>query len=319
MTRRQATASSGTRSASCAHRCLRTSLVLLSASAVYAACLPVTGGRILGRDLAMADARFTALPATLTVGFPPMPGAQRIYTAADLQHLARVNGIQAGRFSDICFELPMRRFAEADAVAAMRRVLPAEAELKIVELDGIDVPVGTVEFPLEGIEPPAPSSHGVQLWRGYVKYAETRRVSVWARVEVTRRVTAVFAARDLPQGATISADSLCVETRTMPFDQTSPATRIEDVAGRMPKRALRMGSVVPLNVLAEAPAVRKGDTVPVVVESGMARLRFDAIAENAARDGEIVELRNPANGKTFKARLDGGPKAVVVISGGRQL
>jgi flagella basal body P-ring formation protein FlgA len=291
----------------------------LSVGLASAGCLPVSGGRILGRDLALADARFAALPATLTVGFPPAPGAQRIYTAADLQRLARANGIQAAGFSNVCFELPMRRFAEADAVAAMRQTLPAEAELKIVELAAVDVPAGTVEFPIEGIEPPTPSGHGVQLWRGYVKYAETRRVPVWARVEVTVRVTAVVAGKDLPQGATIQAASLRMETRTTPFDRVNPATRIEDVAGRMPKRSLQAGSIVPLNVLAEAPTVRRGDAVPVIVESGMAWLRFEAIAESAARDGDIVELRNPANGKTFKARLDAGPKALIVIQGARPL
>jgi flagella basal body P-ring formation protein FlgA len=287
----------------------------LSVGLASAGCLPISGGRILGRDLALADARFATLLATLTVGFPPAPGAQRIYTAAELQHLARANGIQAAGFSDICFELPMQRFAEADAVAAMRRTLPAEAELKVVELAGVDVPAGTVEFPVEGLEPPTPSSHGVQLWRGYVRYAETRRVSVWARVEVTVRVTAVVAGKDLAQGATIKAASLRMETKTTPFDRVNPATRIEDVAGRMPKRPLQAGSIVPLNVLAEAPTVRKGDSVPVIVESGMAWLRFEAIAESAARDGDIVELRNPANGKTFRARLDAGPKAVIVIPG----
>lgn len=292
-------------------------LLSLSASLLPAACLPVTGGRILGGDLARADARFATLPATLTVGFPPGPGAQRVYSAADLQHIARANGIPAADFGAVCFELPMRRFAEADALAAMRRALLAEAELKIVELAGVDVPAGTVEFPLEGIEPPTPSSQGVQLWRGYVRYAETRRVSVWARVEATRRVVAVVAARDLPQGATISAASLCVETRTVPLDRTIPATRIEDVAGRMPKRALPAGSIVPIGVLADAPTVRKGDSVHVIVESGLARLRFEAIAESAARDGDTVELRNPANGKTFRARLDAGPKALIVISGER--
>jgi flagella basal body P-ring formation protein FlgA len=296
-------------------------LILISASAglAWAGCLPVTGARILGRDLAKADARFAALPATLTVGFPPAPGAQRIFTAVDLRYLARANGIPAADFGAICFELPMRRFAEADAVAAMRRALPAEAELKIIELAATDVPVGTVEFPVEGIEPPTPFGHGVQLWRGYVKYAETRRVPVWARVEVTVRVTAVVAVRDLPQGATISAASLQIETRTVPFDRLIPATRIEDVAGRMPKRSLQAGAIVPLNLLADAPTVRKGDSVPVIVESGLARLQFEAIAESAARNGDIIELRNPANGKTFKARLDAGPKAVIVIPAGRQL
>jgi flagella basal body P-ring formation protein FlgA len=291
---------------------------VLAASAI-GGCLPVKGGRILGRDLALADARFSVLPATLAVGFAPAPGTTRIFSTADLQHIARANGIHTADFGSICFELPMHRFSEADAVGAMRRTLPADASLKIAELAPVDVPAGSAEFPIEGMEPPPPSSHGVQLWRGYIKYAETRRMSVWARVEVTIKVTAVVADHDLPQGVTISAASLRVESRTAPLDRTVPATRIEEVAGHMPKRSLQAGSFVPLNALTDAPTVRKGDSVPVIIESGMARVRFEAIAENAARDGEIVELRNPATGKTFKARLDPGPKAMVVISGGRPL
>jgi flagella basal body P-ring formation protein FlgA len=295
------------------------SLLSVSAGLVLAGCLPITGGSIVGRDLAMADARFAALPATMTVGFPPAPGAQRVYSAADLGHIARANGIQAADFGAICFELQMRRFAEADALTAMRSTLPAEAELKIVELAGVDVPAGTVEFPLEGIEPPTPSSHGVELWRGFVRYAETRRMSVWARVEVTVKVTAVVTDRDLPQDAKISAASLRIETRMRAFDHVAPATRIEEVAGRIPKRAVKAGSVIPLNALADAPTVRRGDPVSVVVESGLARVRFEAIAEHAARDGDMVELKNPANGKTFRGRLDPGSKVTVVIAGGQRL
>jgi len=295
------------------------SLLFSGAGLVFAGCLPITEGRILGRDLAMADARFATLPATMTVGFAPSPGVQRAYTAADLKHMARANGIQAADFSAICFELPMHRFAEADARTAMRSTLPPEAELRIVEVASLDVPAGAVEFPLEGIEPPAPSSHGVQLWRGFVRYAGTRRMSVWARVDVAVRMTAVVTERDLPQDATIRAASLRIETTTRPFDRVAAATRIEEVAGRMPKRALKAGSVIPLNALADAPTVRQGDSVPVVVESGLTRVRFDAIAEHAARDGDMVELKNPANGKTFRGRLDPGPKVTVIIAGGQRL
>jgi len=290
-------------------------LLSVSAGMANAGCLPITGSRIQGRDLADADARFSKLPATLVVGFTALPGAQQIFTPADLQKIARANGIPAANFGAMCFELPMRRFSEGEATASMRAALPPEAELTIVELEGASVPAGPVEFPVEGLEPATPSSRGVRLWRGFVKYAETRRAPVWARVKVTLKVTAVVTDKDVAQGATIHASSLRIETRTTPFEHLNPATRIEDVSGRIAKRALQAGSIVPLNVLADAPTVHKGDSVPVIVESGLARLRFEAVAESAARDGETIELRNPANGKTFKARLDSGPKALIVIRG----
>jgi flagella basal body P-ring formation protein FlgA len=289
---------------------------IASARVALAGCLPVTGSRILGSDLAGADPRFSALPATLAIGFIPAPGTKRVYATLELQRLARANGIPATAFEDICFELPMLRLKEEDVAAAMRRSLPREAILKIVELAKFDIPAGLLEFPIEGLEPRAPASQGVQFWRGHVKYAETRQASVWARVAVTVQYQAVVAGQDLPQDNPIGARSLRMESRTGPLEREKPATRIEDVAGRIPRRAVKAGSPIPLAILADAPAVRKGDPVTVEVQSGLAHLRFEAIAETAARDGDMVELRNPFNGKTFKARLDPGAKALIVIASG---
>ena len=106
--------------------------LLAVSSPVFAACLPVAGSRILGRDLALADPRFAALPATLAVGFAPEPGVRRIYSAAELQRLARANGLQLADPPEICFELPMRSLSAADAAAAMpaqlfRRLDPTPA------------------------------------------------------------------------------------------------------------------------------------------------------------------------------------------------
>jgi flagella basal body P-ring formation protein FlgA len=294
-------------------------LLATSSGIAFAGCIPVTGNRILGRDLAFADARFSALPASLTVGFTPAPGTKRVFATLELQRLARANGISAGDPEDVCFELTMLRLKEEDVYAAMRRSLPVQAALKIVELVHFDVPAGRVEFPIEGLEPPAPSNHGVQLWRGNVKYAETRRMAVWARVEITVKATAVVANKDLPANVPISAASLRIEDRTGPLDREKAATRIEEVQGRMPKRSLQAGAVVPLAILVDAPTVRRGDPVAVEVWSGPARLQFQAIAESSARDGDIIDLRNPFNGKTFKARLDPGARALVVITAGQKL
>jgi flagella basal body P-ring formation protein FlgA len=285
----------------------------------FGGCIPITANRILGRDLAGADARFSAIPATLTVGYAPAPGTKRVFTPLELQRLARANRIPPADYGGICFELAMRHLTEEEAAAAMRRSLPPEAVLKIVELESLDIPAGALEFPIETLEPSAVATHGVQLWRGRVRYAETRLLAVSARVEVTVKFTVVVAAKDLPANAPIDAGSLRVETMTSMLQREKLATRIEDVQGRLPKRALKAGSAIPIAILAEAPAVRRGDSVIVEVQSGLARLRFEAIADSAARDGDVVELRNPANGKTFRARLSPGAKAFVIIAAGQQL
>src|ERR1035441_5596083 len=201
----------------------------------FAGCIPITGNRILGRDLALADPHFSALPASLTVGFTPAPGTKRTYSVIELQQLARANGISVIGPENICFELPMLRLTEEDATLAMRHSLPADATLKIIELAKFDVPAGLLEFPIEGLELPAPANPGVQLWRGHVKYAETRQASVWARVEIAVQYQAVVAGKDLPQDIPIRAGSVRVESHKGPLEREEPATRIEDVLGRIPK------------------------------------------------------------------------------------
>src|SRR5437763_14521563 len=111
---------------------MRLLLFTIFSGAAFAGCLPVTGNRILGRDLALADPRFATLPAALTIGIAPAPGSTRIYASAELQRIARTNGIAAAIDQDICFEIPMVRVREEDVIVAMQRSLPAGAALKIV-------------------------------------------------------------------------------------------------------------------------------------------------------------------------------------------
>ena len=283
----------------------------------FAACLPITGGRILGRDLALADSRFSALPATLTVGIPPVAGAKRIFAAAELQRLARANGISITDPVDLCFEIPTRLVGEEEAVAAMRRSLPGGAVLTISELAKFEVPAGDLEFPLAALEPP--QAGGVQLWRGSVRYAESRKAPFWARVVVTDGYAAVIPTRDLRPDSPIGADALRIESRTGPLGREKLARSIEEVAGRAPRRLLKAGAAVPTGLLYDPPSVRRGDAVTVEVRSGPAHLHFDAVAEGAARDGEMIELRNPVTGRTFKARLDSGSRAVLVLGSGEKL
>jgi flagella basal body P-ring formation protein FlgA len=137
---------------------------------------------------------------------------------------------------------------------------------------------------------------------------------VWARVSVQRKYVAVIAGKDLPLNVPIDHDSLRLETVLVPIDSERLAVRIEDVLGRAPKKVVRAGETIPLGILNLPPLVHRGDAVKVEVRSGLARLLFDAIAQSSACAGETVELKNPENGRIFRARIEEGGRAVVTVA-----
>jgi flagella basal body P-ring formation protein FlgA len=283
---------------------------------VSARCLPVAGDRILGADLVSADAKFAALPATLQLGYAPAPGASRVFTAIELQRVARANGIQATDFFDVCFEIPLHVPTDAEFVEAMRPALPAEATLRLVDMARAAIPSGKLQFPLSGLEPPA---NGTQLWRGFVQYTDTRRIAIWARVVITATYITVMTRHALVPDTPIDAASLEVQTKIGPLKREVSASRLEQVAGRVIRHPLPAGAEIPLSLIDEPPAIRRGDLVRVEVRSGLAVLHFDAVAETTVRAGEYAGFRNPITGKTFRALAEAGSKAVIVVGKGPAL
>jgi flagella basal body P-ring formation protein FlgA len=136
---------------------------------------------------------------------------------------------------------------------------------------------------------------------------------IWARVTVERKHLAVVAGKDLPLNLLIDPASLRLETVSIPIDSEKVAERIEDVLGRVPKRAIHAGDTIPLAILNMPPVVHRGDAVKVEVRSGGAMLVFDAVAQNAAGCGEMVQLKNPDSGQIFRARVEERGRAVVVV------
>jgi flagella basal body P-ring formation protein FlgA len=286
---------------------------------ISARCLPVTGDRIAGADLTAADPKFFSLPASLQLGYAPAPGAGRVFTAAELQRIARANGIQAVDFADICFEIPVHVPADAEFVQAMRPALPAGATLRLIDMARAAIPSGKLQFPLSALEPPATGNDGAQLWRGFVQYTDTRRIAVWARVAVTVTYSTVVTRTALVADTPVAAASLETETKTGPLKRDATASRLEQVTGRVIHRPIPAGAEIPLSLLDEAPAIKRGDLVRVEVRSGLAVLHFDAVAESTVRAGEYAEFRNPLTGKTFRARAESGSKAVIVVGKGPAL
>ena len=76
---------------------------------------------------------------------------------------------------------------------------------------------------------------------------------------------------------------------------------------------VRRSVTVWARVKLEAPPreVERGDRVAVEVRSGSALLKFDAAAESGGKAGDVVSLRNPANGARFRARVVAKGKVLV--------
>lgn len=159
-------------------------LLIVYVAGAAAACLPVTGDRILASDLARANPEFAGLPATLPVAFTPAPGVSRTFRAAELQRFARANGMTLTSPAEPCFEMPMHKVDESEFLEAMRRSMASPASLNIIEMGRSPIPAGRIEFPLTSLEPAPAGGEAPRLWRGFVQYTATRRVAVWARVAV---------------------------------------------------------------------------------------------------------------------------------------
>jgi hypothetical protein len=194
---------------------IRALTVLIFVAAISrGACLPVVGSHIFGRDLAVAEPHFAALPATLEVGFPPAPGTRRVFITSELTRIARANGLSFVPSADICFELAMHDLLSDAALTAMQQTLPS-AQIKIVELQKTSVPEGALEFPAIGLEPER-RDIDTRLWRGFVRYAGTRREPVWARVTVSGVIQTTQTARPAITADVRSGDAVRVEVECGP-------------------------------------------------------------------------------------------------------
>src|ERR1700732_2153305 len=100
------------------------------------ACFPVTGERILMRDLAAANTAFAAADAEQIIGFAPAPGAQRRFSAGELSRLAAANGGVTEPLA-VCFERKLTPLTKEQVMSALRASLPPGAELELLEFSHV--------------------------------------------------------------------------------------------------------------------------------------------------------------------------------------
>jgi flagella basal body P-ring formation protein FlgA len=277
-------------------------------------CLAVSAGssRILAGELAAAIPGVTVPAADIPVAFAPAPGVQRVFRVAELRRMAERFGWSGEPNADICVERPISPPDPARFLAAMRKAMPV-ADIAILEYGRQKLPDGDLEFPENGLHAGPVGA----LWIGSVRYADTRRFAVWARVKVLVPVTRLIAAVDLEPSQAITPQQ--VRMQTMPeFPLPLPVRNLgEKAIGMWPRTLIHAGAEIRAAMLETPKEVMKGDTVKVDVLNGAAHLELEAVAEGSGAVGETIPVLNPDSHKRFLARVEGKGRVSVGWSAGK--
>jgi flagella basal body P-ring formation protein FlgA len=166
------------------------------------------------------------------------------------------------------------------------------------------------------IEPTASgdsASMTVRVWQ-YDGDRQARTDAVSVRVLVRREVLTASASID--RGLAIDQTLLNHAEQWLSPAASTPAT-LEEAAGRIARMRITAGQVI-TRELVESPFVaQKGDLIEVHCLCGNVQVKASrARAQDKARDGEMVLLKLEGAGKTFRARMSGVGRAVLVVNDG---
>jgi flagella basal body P-ring formation protein FlgA len=271
-------------------------------------CEMIANDRILGADLARALPAFlNKISGDAVIGYSPTPGTRRVLKSVELQRIAAPYGVALDAHAEACFEWSTQALTEDVVRAAIRDSLQLpDAHVDVLAISGNQAPTGKVRFPISGLLASTLTGPDTPVtWRGEVLYQGSRKFSVWARLKVSATTTRVVATQLILPGETVAPDAVRIETYDDFPLRNDIARNLEEVVGRMPRRAIRMGLPVFRSDLIEPFQVQRGDLVDVTAISGATQLHLAAVAETSGRQGDIISLKNPRSGKFFRARIEG--------------
>ena len=289
-------------------------LVLLIMMNHAEVCHSIQGDWIVGADLARALPGFSPVPRDAQLSYAPAPGTSRIFQYAELKRIGTKYGVIPQPDAHACFEWKERPITEDAIRAAILESLNVPgARVEVVSSSQAPAPEGKLEFPLSGLSVSGTVDPTTTvLWRGHVRYAGHRQFSVWAKVRVAATMSRVVAVEALAPAKTVEKSQVRLETYDDFPLHNDVARDLEQVIGRVPRRAIRANRPVMLADLAESLQVQRGEHVDVTVISGAAQVEMEAVAETSGRQGDLITLTNPRSGRSFQARIEGKDRALIV-------
>jgi flagella basal body P-ring formation protein FlgA len=106
-----------------------------------------------------------------------------------------------------------------------------------------------------------------------------------------------------------------VEAYTGALPREEPVTELSHVIGMVARRDIPVGTPICGSMLETPREVQRGDTVSVIAQAGTATIEAQGVAEQDGRRGDVITLRNPRSGKTFRGKVE-KKDVVAVVPGG---
>jgi flagella basal body P-ring formation protein FlgA len=281
-------------------------LVVGLESSTSSACIALDAELVFAGDLASQFSEFGTLSPNLEIASAPALGTTRTFHGPELQRIAARFGISLPAPHDVCVERKRATLTPTRVAEVMKGSLGmADAQIEILEISHQANPEGTLNFPAEGLAPPATSGRDQSaLWRGYIEYQSGKKFDIWARVKITAPVTRVIALEPLPAGKPIAKSQVKIENRLGFPDRSVIASSLNEVIGRVPNRSISSSAPIWKAWLQPSYDISRTETVRVEVVSGSARLSFTGRAETSGSHGDVISVKNLQSGKTFQARVE---------------
>ncbi len=289
-------------------------LPLLFALSAPPACHAIQNEMILARDVAAVVPGFAPVAGDFHLGYVSSTGAPRVFRGADLQRIAKNQGVDILDLPDVCFALQTFIPQPEDIRTAIRETLADVAGIAIAKIEisassQRPAPFGKLIFPRTGMQQPSGSQPEI-MWRGYVHHTEGD-FPVWARVRIIANMTRVVATANIPSGKPIQKNQVRLESCEDFLLDEATARNLDEVIGYVPKSFLRANLPIRKSQLASLPDVTKGTLIDVEVFAGAARLVVQGKAQSDGFKGSTILVRNLSSGKDFRARVAGKDQVIV--------
>jgi flagella basal body P-ring formation protein FlgA len=289
-------------------------LPLLFALSAPTGCHAIQNEMILARDVAAVVPGFAPVAGDFHLGYVSNTGAPRIFRGADLQRIAKNQGVDILNLPDVCFTLWTFIPQPEDIRSAMRQTLEdvpgiATARIEISASSQHPAPFGKLIFPRIGMQQPSGSQPEI-LWRGYVHHPDGD-FPVWARVRIIANMTRVVATANIPSGKPIQKNQVRLESCEDSLLDEATARNLDEVIGYIPKSLLRAYLPIRKTQLASLPDVARGALIDVEVFAGAAHLVVKGRAQSDGFKGSTIVMRNVSSGKDFRARVAGKDQVIV--------